>query len=157
MFCAAFAVDPSRVAVAVVLFFPDRETCFHLIDDVSTGIERLVPVRGRYAHPDRTIAYFEHTPAMDTVGMKNRNRGPRLGDDFFAFADGEGFIHFVFQPFDRVPIILVSDPAFESGIRTGRRIEEFTAKRGRVDRIVSDSEHVNPRLPAETAVRYHRR
>ena len=92
VFGTTFAINPARMAVSVVFFFPDRQSHLDLIDNVPTGIERLVPVRRRYADPDGAIADVQHAGPVNTVRMKDRELGAGFGNDFFAFGDGDGLI-----------------------------------------------------------------
>ncbi len=92
MFCASLAINPARIAVGIVLLFPDRQPNFDLVDDVTAGIECLVPVRGRYADPDGTFADFQHAGPVYAMGMKDRELCPGLCNDFLALADGQGLV-----------------------------------------------------------------
>ena len=42
---AAFAVDPTGIAVDIVFFLPNRKTNFHLVDNEATGLKRFITVR----------------------------------------------------------------------------------------------------------------
>src|ERR1700692_1962441 len=62
---AALAVDPPRVAAAIVFFFPNRNTVFDFIDDVSAGVERFAAMGGTHAYPNGHVGEVERTDAMD--------------------------------------------------------------------------------------------
>lgn len=157
MFGAAFAINPARIAVGIVLFFPDRQPHFHLVDDVTAGIERLIPVRGRDADPDSTFTDFEHTAAVHTMGMKDGELCFSLCNHFLALADGQRRVYFVFESLNRMAFVLVSDPAFKTGIGTGRGIEEFAPQNIRVDGLVNNPDHISHRQRVEITGRYHHR
>ena len=157
MFGAAFAINPARIAVGIVLFFPDRQSHFHLVDDVTAGNECLIPVRGRDADPDGTFTDFEHAGAMHAMGMKDGELCSGLGNHFLTLADGQRLVYFVFEPLNRMAFVLVSDPAFETGIGTSRGIEEFAPQNVRVDGFVSNPDHISHRQRVETTGRYRHR
>ena len=157
MFGAAFAIDPARIAVGIVFFFPDRQSYFHLVDDVTAGNECLIPVRGRDADPDGTFTDFEHAGAMDTMGMKDGELCPGLSNHLLTLGDSQRLVYFVFESLNRMAIVLVSDPAFETGIGTSRGIEEFAPQDVRVDGLVSNPDHISHRQRVETAGRCHHR
>ena len=98
--CAALAIDPAGITVCIMFFLPDRQAHFHLINDVSAGIESLVSVRGRYANPDGAFADLEHAGAMYAMRVKDREFGTSLEDDFLSLADGQRLVRFVLQSFN---------------------------------------------------------
>ena len=157
MFGAAFAIDPARIAVGIVLFFPDRQSHFHLVDDVTAGNECLIPVRGRDADPDGTFTDFEHAGAMHAMGMKDSELCPGLSNYFLTLGDGQRLVYFVFESLNRMAFVLVPDPAFKTGIGTGCGIEEFAPQNGRVDGFVSNPDHISHRLRVEITGRYRHR
>ena len=52
----ALAIHPTRITVDVMLFFPDRDAVFDLVDDPTTRAERLIAVWGGDAHPAGELA-----------------------------------------------------------------------------------------------------
>ena len=64
VFGTALAVDPARVPLDVVLFLPDWQANFHLVDDVAARLECLVAVSRRYADPYGTFAYLKQAGTM---------------------------------------------------------------------------------------------
>lgn len=41
---ATLAIDPTRITIGVVLFFPDWQPDLQLVDDISAGQEGLITV-----------------------------------------------------------------------------------------------------------------
>ncbi len=157
MLRATFAINPAGMAVGIVFFFPDGQPHFHLIDDVTAGIECLVPVRGRYADPDGAFADFQHAGPVYAMRVKDREPCSGLGNDFLALADGQWLVRFILQSLDTMAFILVSVPAFETGVGACRLVEELAPLSVRVDALICHPDHVSPRQPVETKERYHRR
>ncbi len=157
MFGAAFAIDPARIAVGIVFFFPDRQSYFHLVDDVTAGKERLIPVRGRDADPDRTFTDFEHASTMHAMGMKDGELCSGLSNHFVTLGDSQRLVYFVFKSLNRMAFVLVPDPAFKTGIGTSRGIEEFAPQDVWIDGLVSNPDHISHRQRVETAGRCHHR
>ncbi len=157
MFGAAFAINPARTAVDIVLFFPDRQPYLHLVDDVTAGIERLIPVRGRDADPDGTFTDFEHAGTVQAMGMKDGEPCSGLCNHFLTLADGQRFVYFVFKSLNRMAFVLVSDPTFKTGIGTSRGIEEVAPQNIRVDGLVSNPDHISHPQRAGITGRYRHR
>jgi hypothetical protein len=66
---ATLAVHPARIAAAIMLFLPDGQAVFDLIDDEPARIERFAAVRRADAHPHGEVGEFEAPHAMNAQRM----------------------------------------------------------------------------------------
>lgn len=85
---AALAIDPARVAVAVMLFFPDGDAVLDFIDDVAAGKKRFVAMRCAHADPDCKLAQVESADAMDASSMLHTKVPDGRSDNALAFLEG---------------------------------------------------------------------
>src|ERR1035438_3745147 len=130
---AALAVDPARVAVAVVFLFPNWQTVFDFVDDVPTGIERLAAMLGAHADPDRHVADRKFTDAVHAERVLDRKAPQRLGHDAIALFDGQRFECFVFEAAHRLPLVVIAYPSLEARISPGAGIEQLLPRSLGVD------------------------
>jgi hypothetical protein len=110
---AAFAVDPTGVAVFVVLLLPDGYSVFDFVDNISAGSERLGSVACAHAYPYCHLADGEVTDSVYACGVFDAEPLDRFCDDSLAFFDSERLEGFVFEVADREAFVVVADPAFE--------------------------------------------
>ena len=82
---AAFTIYPAGMAISVMLFLPDREPDFDLVDNLSASLECFVAMRRRDAHPHRAFTNFQLSCAMYTMSVQKREVLPGLFDNGFAF------------------------------------------------------------------------
>ena len=80
-------VDPIRVAIRVILFFPDRQAPLELINYVPASLKRLIAMRRRYADPNGAIADLEQARTMHAVRMKMWKLLGRFGKNLLALTD----------------------------------------------------------------------
>ena len=69
--CTSLTIYPAGIAISVMFLFPDWQTNFYLVDNVTAGLERFIAVSGRYADPDRALADFQQTDSMHTAGVQD--------------------------------------------------------------------------------------
>src|SRR4051794_28473081 len=94
---AALTVDPTGVAVLVVLLLPDGHTMFDFVDDVSTRLKCFCAVAGADAYPN---GHFPDSQVSDPVyarGVFDPEAFDGLCNDALAFFDRQRFECFVFQ------------------------------------------------------------
>src|SRR5207245_1253503 len=111
--CAAFAVDPTGVAVFVVLLFPDGHTMFDFVDDVAARAEGCVAVSGAGADPYGHFSDGEVANAMYARGAFDAEALDGLGHDSLAFLYCERFECLVFEVSDAHAFVVIADEAFE--------------------------------------------
>src|SRR5262245_53828653 len=99
---AALAVYPPRVAVAVMLFLPDGNAMFDLLNVVATGEEGFLAMVSAYADPDRELADGERADAVHARGVLHSEARHSRRHDALAFLDGERLECFVLEPRDFV-------------------------------------------------------
>ncbi len=141
--CAALAVDPSGIAVFVVLLLPDGNAVFHFIDDVAARAKRLVAVARARAHPHRHIADPEIANAVHAGRALDAEALDRLGYDPLAFLHRQRLERLVLQVPNLVPFVVIAHPAFERRIPAALRIRELGAKRGGVDRRMAEAKNTH--------------
>src|SRR5579863_2547941 len=90
-----------------------------LVDDESAGIEGLATVCGTHPNPHGHVAYFQGPDAMNAQRMLHRETPHRFGDDAVAFFHRELLRSFVFQSSDVLSLVLIANPAFETGVAAG--------------------------------------
>ena len=152
VFGTTFAVHPVRITVGIIFFFPDRQAHFYLIDNVTTGIECLIPMLRRNTYPHSTFSDFKHTSTMHTMSMQNSESLYSLSDYFLSLANGQRFIYFVFKSLNRITFVLISYPTFETNIGTSRGIEEFASQNIGVNWLIGKFDHIIPQKQVETTI-----
>jgi hypothetical protein len=80
-------IHPPGITIDVVLFLPNRDAMFDLVDDVSTGTERLVAMSSTDTDPHSHLADREITNAVNASRMFYAELLNGLGDDALAFFD----------------------------------------------------------------------
>src|ERR1700691_6119550 len=83
------AVHPAGIAIAIVLFFPDRHAVLDRVDDEATRIEGLASMRGADADPDGHVGKREPPDAMDAQGVPYGIARGRFRDDARTLFDRE--------------------------------------------------------------------
>ena len=58
-------MQPTRLAIRIMLVFPDRHAQLHFVDDPAAGVEGGVAMVGADADPDGHVADSETADAMD--------------------------------------------------------------------------------------------
>src|SRR6056297_1322413 len=137
---AALAVHPCRLALDVVFFFPDRQALLQLVDDVATGLERLVAMRRGRAHPDGKLA---HRKVADTVHAREAHRaeaGLCLLEDLESLIHRQVGVCLVVQARDSTALVMVANPAFERRVSPAARAHQFAAQRLYFNGILADGE-----------------
>jgi hypothetical protein len=117
-----------------VLFLPDRQTNLDFINDIATGLERLVTVRRGNADPDRAFTNLEQAHAMHASRIEIWKLHPGFRQYFLTFGDRQRRIGLVLEALDDVPLILIANPAFECAITARGRINQGLLQPGRIDR-----------------------
>src|SRR5688500_13478079 len=97
-------------------------------------------MRGRYADPNRQftdgqVADAVHAQRVDDVVFR-----AGFFEDLGAFAFGQCRIRFVAQPVHAAAVVLVADPAFETGVAADAVVEQARAQRGDVERGIGELE-----------------
>src|SRR6185369_8650018 len=131
-------VHPARLAVAVVLFLPDRHALLGLVDDVAARVERGAAVRRRDSDPDRAVADRELADAVLATRRRHREALERLADDLRALLLGDSGMRLVLERDDGRAVVVIADPAFErdagpGGIGLERALELHGIDRTRRD------------------------
>lgn len=153
---ATLAIHPARIAIDVVLFLPDRQTYFDLIDDEATGLERLVPMGRGNTNPYRTLTEFKQADAMHAAGIEIRKTLLRLCQHFLTLGNDQGFIRLILEALDNLPFIFVANPTFEGAVPARCMIRERTLQLRRIYGCLGYLDHVNHQQPVETAGLCHR-
>ena len=109
-------IDPGRLAVQVVLLFPDRQPVLGFVDDVAAGLERGIAVPGRHGDDDRHLADRQRAGAMGAAGVDDVEAVQRLGQDALALGQDQLGIGLVVQAVDRRAGVVVADPALEGAV-----------------------------------------
>ncbi len=122
MGCTALAIDPTGIAIDVVLLFPDGHPELHLVDDVPACVEGLATVGGADAHPYRKITNGQWAHPMRTGRGMNVESSGGFFENAPAFFDGHGRIGFVLECGDALSLIVVAHPSLKRGetARSGR-------------------------------------
>src|SRR5882757_5941850 len=129
----ALAVDPARVAAPVMFFFPDRNPVLDFIDDVSALVEGFAAVGGTHTHPHRHVGKIERPDPMDAHRVLDGKTLQCLGQDSFAFFDGQGLKGFVFEPSDVLALVMIAHPTLEADVAAGAAVEQVAACGLRID------------------------
>ena len=56
---ASLAIDPAGMSFDVVLFLPNWQSDFHLVDDIATCLKGLISMSGSHSDPDCVFADLE--------------------------------------------------------------------------------------------------
>src|SRR5581483_9046164 len=137
---AALAIHPAGVAVLVVLLLPDGHTMFDLIDDVSAGAERLVPVPCADTNPDRHLSNGQVADPMNAGSVLDPKALDRLGNDALPFFHRERLESFVLEVPNAHALIVVAHQPFERGIATASGIGELRPQLGGIDGSATETE-----------------
>src|SRR3546814_6796391 len=78
-------MQPVLAAFGVALALPDRHARLDLVDDVATGGEGGVAVRGGDADPDRDVADHQVAGAVHAARVEDVESLQRLGQHALAF------------------------------------------------------------------------
>ena len=137
---AVVAPDPSLGAIAEVFLFPNGNTGLHLVDDVTAGIERRIPMsRGNTDH-DGESPDLDLTRSMNAAGMMDREAFHRLGHDSISLFFGKRRIGFVFESVHRASFVVISNPAFKRAKAARGGIEDRFPKEHGIEGCVLDGE-----------------
>src|SRR3546814_9444199 len=82
-------MQPVLAAFGVALALPDRHARLDLVDDVATGGEGGVAVRGGDADPDRDVADHQVAGAVNAARVEDVESLQRLGQHALAFRSEE--------------------------------------------------------------------
>jgi hypothetical protein len=126
---AAFAVDPARITVDVVFFFPNGNAVLHFVDDVPTGFEGLVTMARTHADPHGELAEGKIPDAMHAPRVLDTEARTGLGDDAFALSNGELRKRLVLEASNFPAFIVITYPTLECGIPAARGIGELCTER----------------------------
>ena len=136
----ALAIHPTRITVDVMLFFPDRDAVFDLVDDPTTRAERLIAVWGGDAHPDGELAERQITDAVHTTRVDDPEARAGLGHDPLPLAQRQCLEGLVLQAMHCTAFIEVAHPTLEGHIAAAGRIGERLLQGGRVERARAEGE-----------------
>ena len=137
---AGGAVDPSRRAARIVLFFPDGQAGFGFVNDVTTRVEGSAAMLSGDANPNGEFAEVEMADAMDAVRGEDREFLVRFGDDARALFVGEEGVGLVFEGEDGLALVTIADPALEGDAGAGAFIGEGAGEGGGVEGRRGDAE-----------------
>jgi hypothetical protein len=126
---AAFAIDPTRITVDVVFFFPNGNAVLHFVDDVSTGFESLITVARAHSDPHCELAEGKIADAMHAPRVLDTEASTGLRDDAFALANGELRKGLVLEASYFPAFIVITHPTLECGIPAARGIGELGTQR----------------------------
>jgi hypothetical protein len=157
MLRTAFAIDPVRIAVDVVFFFPNWQPDLEFIDNVSAGLERLIAVRRRNADPNRHITDFEQACSVHATRFEKWKSLQRLSKHPVALRDDERLVGLVFQALHRPSVVFVPDPAFKDTKTACARIRQCRLEFLGVYCPVDNLDHLSRQQPVETAALCHHR
>jgi len=119
---AALAIDPSRIAAAIVFFLPNGHAMLDLIDDEAAGVKGFAAMCGAHAHPHRHLSQPQGTDAVDAQSMLHREAAQRFGDYALTFLHREFLKSFVFESSDFLAIVLVAYPTLEINVAAGAEV-----------------------------------
>ena len=132
-----------------MLFFPDGDAVFDLVDDPTTRAERLIAVWGGDAHPDRELAERQITDAVHTTRVDDPEARAGLGHDPLPLAQRQCLEGLVLQAMHCTAFIEVAHPTLEGHIAAAGRIGERLLQGGRVERAGAEGEaRLSHRPPA---------
>src|SRR3546814_20534040 len=103
-------MQPVLAAFGVALALPDRHARLDLVDDVATGGDGGVAVRGGDADPDRDVADPPVAGAVHAARVADVASLPRLGPHALAFGFGHRSIGLAWQSAARTPALIVPHP-----------------------------------------------
>lgn len=151
---AALAVHPTRIAIDIVLFLPDRHPMLHFVDDVATGTERLITVWGADTHPDSKITDVQFAEPVHAGRLRCAETLAGFGENALAFAQRERLERLILKTPDLSTFVEIPDPAFERDVASRCRVGEYRARGSGVDRLWREAEAghgalVSRRRPAE--------
>jgi hypothetical protein len=126
---AAFAIDPTRITIDVVFFFPNGNAVLHFVDDVPTGFEGLITVARTHADPHCELAEGKIADAMHAPRVLDTEASTGLRDDAFALANGELRKGLVLEASYFPAFIVITHPTLECGIPAARGIGELGTQR----------------------------
>jgi hypothetical protein len=126
---AAFAIDPTRITVDVVFFFPNGNAVLHFVDDVSTGFESLITVARAHSDPHCELAEGKIADAMHAPRVLDTEARTGLRDDAFALSNGELRERLVLEASNFPAFIVITYPTLECGISAARGIGELCTQR----------------------------
>ena len=136
----ALAIHPTRITVDVMLFFPDRDAVFDLVDDPTTRAERLIAVWGGDAHPDGELAERQIPDTVHTTRVDDSEARAGLGHDALPLPQRQGLEGLVLQAMHRTAFIEVAHPTLEGHIAAAGRIGERLLQGRRVERARAEGE-----------------
>ena len=89
------AIDPLANARDIMLFLPDWQSGFRLVDYIAAGIKSSAPVRGRNANDYRAVTQFQQAFTVYTHRMADGKMRKCLIDDLnpFFLASIATYIH----------------------------------------------------------------
>src|SRR5690242_14171057 len=138
------AGDPGGVAFEVVLFLPDRQAMLDLVDDVTTGAEGLVAMRGGGADPHGKVADLQVAHAMHGAGRQHAVAFGGLGQDALALGDRQLGVGLVLQAAHFAAVVVVAHPAFERAEAAAAGMLELLAQLGEIGRGRGEVEAHHP-------------
>ena len=115
------AGDPFSISVQIMLFLPDRNAMFDLVNDVSAGPESGITMRRGHTDPDSNITHPKRSRTVHRNSMADLETGQSFLDNPLPFFYGEWGVSLIFQPIHRAPLIAVTDPPLEGAEPTGFR------------------------------------
>ena len=85
MASTVFTLHPTGVSIGIVFLFPDGDTAFHLINNVTTCGEGFFPVLGCCANPYGNLPNLQVTGPVDTSGVNYVKFFKSLGENTTTF------------------------------------------------------------------------
>ena len=141
---ASLAIDPTRIAAAIVLLLPNGYAVLNLVDNEPAGIEGFAAMRGTYPNPHRHVAYAQGPDPMDAHGMLHREAPHSFRDDAVAFLYSQLLKSFVFQPRDLLAFVLIANPTLETDVAARPWILQLAPRLRGVDGRLSKAEAHQP-------------
>src|SRR3546814_13452807 len=104
-------MQPVLAAFGVALALPDRHARLDLVDDVATGGEAGVAVRGGDAEPAPDVADHHFAGSVHAARVAAVDSLQRLRPHDLAFGFGQRCIRFVMHYFHPAALVSVAPPA----------------------------------------------
>jgi hypothetical protein len=137
---ASLAIYPARVPIFIVLLLPNGHPVFDFIDDVTARRKGFGTMARAHSNPNRHLTYRQVTNAMHARRVLYTESLDGLGNDAFAFLNGEQLECFVLKMSNRMAFVVVADPTLERCVTACNGIEQLRAQRRVVNLLASEAE-----------------